>query len=430
MSPAALIALSFLAALLLGMPIAAALGVSALAGLLAAGLPLEYLAQNAFSAIDSFTLIAVPMFVLAGSLMERGRLTHDLIGLSRAIVGARPGGLATVTIIACSLFAAITGSGPATTAAIGSIMIPAMIKDGYGRGFAAGLTASGGGLGVVIPPSIPMIIYGITAETSITGLFVAGVVPGLLLAVALWLTSTLISRRRGYGSPETEGDRLAEIRRALWGAKWALLAPVIILGGIYSGIFTVTEASVAGVLYAIVIGVFVNRALDLRGFYDSLVSTARISGTVLIILSTGLVFGRILAMHQIPQEVSSFLTETITNPSMMIVMLAILLIIVGMWMETITQIVILTPLLLPVALDAGLHPLQFGVMFVIACEIGFQTPPLGVNLFVAGGIANCKLEEVSKGALPFVVAETAVLLLVGFIPALSLWLPSLFGYIR
>lgn len=429
MSPATLIALSFVAALLLGIPVAGALGVSALAGLTLAGLPLEYLAQNAFSAIDSFTLIAIPMFILAGTLMEKGRLTHDLVALSRAIVGNRPGGLATVTVIACSLFAAITGSGPATTAAIGSIMIPAMVRDGYGRGFAGGLTASGGGLGVVIPPSIPMIIYGITAETSITGLFVAGIVPGLLLAVSLWVTSTIICRRRGYGSAAAEGSRLGEVRCALRGAKWALFAPVIILGGIYSGVFTVTEASVAGVLYALLIGAVVNRALDWQALYDSLISTARISGTVLIILSTGLVFGRILALHQIPQDVSAFLTETITDPTTMIVLMALMLIFIGMWMETITQIVILVPLLLPVALAAGLHPLQFGVMFVIACEIGFQTPPLGVNLFVASGIANAKLEEVSKGAFPFVVAESTVLLMVGFVPQLSLWLPSLFGYI-
>lgn len=430
MSAGIIILLSFVAALLIGMPVAAALGVSALAALLAAGLPLEYLAQNAFSAIDSFTLIAIPMFILAGTLMERGRLTHDLVALSRSIVGDAPGGLATVTVLACSLFAAITGSGPATTAAIGSIMIPAMMRDGYGRGFAAGLTASAGGLGVVIPPSIPMIIYGITAETSITGLFVAGIVPGILLAIVLYGTSKLICKRHGYGSAKVEGHRGTEIRRAFVRARWALLAPVVILGGIYSGIFTVTEASVAGALYALAIGTLVNRAINLGAFYDCLLQTAKISGTVLIILSTGLVFGRLMAIHQIPQDVSAFLADNITNGTVMILLIALLLLFIGMWMETITQIVILTPLLLPVAVEAGLHPIQFGVMFVIACEIGYQTPPLGVNLFVAGEIAKARLEEVSKGALPFVFAEGAVMLLVAFVPALTLWLPSLFGYVR
>ncbi|MBZ8135432.1 TRAP transporter large permease [Afifella sp. IM 167] len=430
MSPALAIALTFVAATLLGVPIAIGLGLAALVGLLSAGLPIEYLAQNAFSAIDSFTLIAIPMFILAGALMERGRLTHSLIALSRAFVGNSPGGLATVTVIACALFAAITGSGPATTAAIGSIMIPAMMKDGYGRSFSAGLAASSGGLGVVIPPSIPMIIYGITAEASITGLFVAGVVPGLLLALSLYLTSKVICRRRGYGSQTASDAPEGGIRAAIWEAKWALLAPVIVLGGIYSGVFTVTEASVACVLYAVIVGVFINRALDFPGFLDSLVKTAKIAGTVLIILSTGLVFGRILALHQIPQEVSGFLTANVTSPAMLIILITLLLVFIGMWMETITQIVILTPLLLPAAVAADLHPLQFGVMFVIACEIGFQTPPLGVNLFVAGEIASAKLEEVSKGALPFVVTQIIVLLLVGFFPAISLWLPSLFGYVN
>lgn len=430
MSAGFIILIAFVGGLLLGMPVAGALGVAAVAALLAAGLPLEYIAQNAFSAIDSFTLIAIPMFIMAGTLMERGRLTQDLVALSRSIVGNSPGGLGTVTVLACSLFAAITGSGPATTAAIGSIMIPAMMRDGYGRGFAAGLSASAGGLGVVIPPSIPMIIYGITAETSITGLFVAGIIPGILLAIALYGTSKLICIRNGYGSARVTGDRGKEIRSAFVRARWALLAPVVILGGIYTGIFTVTEASVAGVLYAIFVGVAINQALTWRGFYECLLQTAKISGTVLIILSTGLVFGRLMAIHQIPQDVSNFLTENITNPTAMILLVALLLLFIGMWMETITQIVILTPLLLPVAVEAGLHPIQFGVMFVIACEVGFQTPPLGVNLFVAGEIAKARLEEVSKGAIPFVIAESAVILLVAFVPALTLWLPSLFGYVR
>lgn len=431
MSSALLIVLSFTAALLLGMPVAIALGVGALVGLLTIGLPIDYLAQNAFSAIDSFTIIAVPMFILAGSLMEKGQLTDRLIDLSRAIVGRSPGGLATVTILACTLFAAISGSGPATTAAIGSIMIPALLRDGYGRGFATGMTASAGGLGVVIPPSIPLIIYGVTAETSITALFVAGVIPGLLLGLALYGTSKLISVRNGWGSAggAVEGNRWQRIRATAWHAKWSLMAPVLILGGIYTGVFTVTEASVAGVVYALIVGLFIHRALNWRNLLEALVSTARISGTVLIVLSTGLVFGRILTMHQIPQDVSQWMLETFTDPTMMILMIVLLLLFVGMWMETITQIVILTPLLLPAAIAADIHPIQFGIMFVIACEIGFQTPPLGVNLFVAAEIGRAKMEEVTRGAIPFIFAESFVLLLVAFVPEISLWLPRLFGYI-
>lgn len=429
MSVTLVIVLAFAAALLIGMPVAVALGVASIAAIMLLGLPLEYLAQNAFSAIDSFTLIAIPMFIFAGTLMERGRLTHDLINLSRAIVGDRPGGLGTVTVLGCSLFAAITGSGPATAAAIGSIMIPAMVKDNYSRSFATGLTASAGGLGVVIPPSIPMIIYGVTAEVSITGLFVAGILPGIVLAIVIYATSKFICHRKGFGSAKVEGDRGRHVRDSLVRARWAILAPVVILGGIYSGLVTVTEASVVGALYAIFVGAVVNRALDLRGFYECLIQTAKIAGTVLIILSTGLVFGRLMALHQIPQEVTALLSGTISDPTLMILLIALILLFVGMWMETIAQIVILTPLLLPLAIGAGLHPIQFGLMFVIACEIGYQTPPLGVNLFVAGEIGDASLEEVSKGALPFVFTESAVMLLVAFVPQLSLWLPSVLGYI-
>lgn len=429
MSPALAISLAFVVSLLVGVPVAVALGIGALVGLLLVGLPIDYLAQNAFSAIDSFTIIAIPMFILAGALMERGDLTERLVNLSRAVVGKSFGGLGTVTVLACAMFAAISGSGPATTAAIGSIMIPALIKDGYSKGFAGGLAASAGGLGVVIPPSIPMIIYGVTAETSITALFIAGIIPGLLLSIALYGASKFISVRRRWGSPVVAGDRRQQIATAFYRAKWSLLAPVLILGGIYTGAFTVTEASVVGVVYAVVIGAFVHRALDLKAFAEALVSTAKISGTVLIVLATGLVFGRVLTLHQIPQEVSQWLLSTFNDPVQMILVVVVLLLFIGMWMETITQIVILTPLLLPGAVAVGMDPIQFGVMLVVACEIGFQTPPLGVNLFVAGEIANAKIEEVFRGALPFIVVEVAVLLLVAFVPELSLWLPRLFGYL-
>lgn len=430
MSAISLITLVFVAAILLGLPVAIALGLSALSGLYASGMSIEYLAQNAYSSLDSFTVIAIPMFILAGALMERGQLTDRLIDLSRAIVGPSPGGLGTVTVLACTLFAAISGSGPATTAAIGSIMIPAMVRDRYGRDFACGVAASAGGIGVVIPPSIPMIIYGVTSETSITALFIAGIVPGLMLSAALYFTSKLISRKRHYGSPRVEGPRLRLIREATFKAKWSLLAPVVILGGIYTGVFTVTEASVAGVLYALLIGLFVHRSLDANDLLESLVVTARISGTVLIVLATGLVFGRVLALFQLPQDVSHWLIYTFTDRTALILVIIALLLFIGMWMETITQIVILTPLLLPAVAAKGMDPIQFGVMFVIACEIGFQTPPLGVNLFVAGEIAGAKIEEVTRGVIPFVLAGIVVLLLVGFIPELTLWLPRTLGYIK
>ncbi|ARC90245.1 TRAP transporter large permease [Rhodovulum sp. MB263] len=430
MDPTLLMALSFVLLLLIGVPVGISMGLAAVLAMTSANMPMSYLVQTAYSAVDEFTIIAVPMFILAGTLMEKGGLTQRLIGFSRAIVGPSPGGLATVTIVACTFFAAISGSGPATTAAIGSIMIPAMIRDGYDRGFGAAITSSAGGIGVVIPPSIPMIIYGITSETSISALFVAGVVPGLLLAVVLWLTSRFISVRRGYSSGDVEARSLRNIGRAALEAKWALAAPVLILGGIYTGAFTVTEASVVAVLYALFVGIFVYREIRIPVFVDAVVYAVRITGTVMLVLVTGRIIGRMLSMFQVPQLVSGFLIDTVSDPIMLIVLVLVLLVFIGMWMETLTQIIILTPLLLPVVANVGIDPIQFGIIFVIACEIGYSTPPLGVNLFVASEIGETTVEKVSKASIPFLFAEIAVMALVAFVPQLTLWLPGLLGFIN
>ncbi|MCW2307654.1 TRAP transporter large permease [Rhodobium gokarnense] len=423
-----LLTVTFVVFLVLGVPVAISIGLAAVLALASANMPMSYLVQTAYTAVDEFTIIAVPMFILAGTLMEKGGLTARLIGFSRAIVGPAPGGLATVTIVACTFFAAISGSGPATTAAIGSIMIPAMVKEGYGKGFGSAISSSAGGIGVVIPPSIPMIIYGITSETSISGLFIAGVVPGLMLSGALFLTSAIISRRRGYRARSAEPRSLRLVGRAAWEAKWALFAPVLILGGIYSGIFTVTEASVVAVFYALFIGIFVYREINVTGYLDSMTYAVRITGTVMLVLVTGRIVGRILSVFQVPQAVSAYLIETVSDPTMLILLILVMLVFIGMWMETLTQIIILTPLLLPVVTNVGLDPIQFGIVFVIACEIGYSTPPLGVNLFVASEIGNTTVEQVSKASIPFLAAEIFVMGLVAFIPELSMWLPRLLGF--
>jgi C4-dicarboxylate transporter DctM subunit len=309
-------------------------------------------------------------------------------------------------------------------------MIPAMIKDGYDRGFGAAITSSAGGIGVVIPPSIPMIIYGVTSETSISALFVAGVIPGLLLALALFGASALISRRRGYSSETTGARSLRAIGRAAWEAKWALFAPVLILGGIYGGIFTVTEASVVAVLYALFVGIFIYREITLTNFTDAAVYATRITGTVMLVLVTGRIVGRLLSILQIPQLVSGFLIDTVSNPVALILVILVLLVFIGMWMETLTQIIILTPLLLPVVTSVGIDPIQFGIIFVIACEIGYSTPPLGVNLFVASEIGRTSVERVSRASLPFLGAEITVMIIVAFVPGLTLWLPRLLGFVN
>lgn len=430
MSAPIILTLAFVLFLILGVPVAVSIGLAAVAGMIVAGIPLSYVVQAAYSAVNDFLIIAVPMFVLAGVLMEKGGLTQRLIAFSRTLVGRSPGGLASVTIVACTFFAAISGSGPATAAAIGSIMIPTMIKEGYHKSFAAAITSNAGGIGVVIPPSIPMIIYGITAEVSITGLFIAGVIPGLMLAVALTAVSRYISTKRGYAVANPEGRSLKRIGAAAWEARWALLAPIIILGGIYTGIFTVTEASIVAVLYALFVGIFIYRTITLPGFINSMSYAVRLTGVVLFVLVSGRLLGRVLTIFQVPQEFSAFMIATFDNPVVLVLLIIALLIFVGMWMETLTQLIILTPLLLPVAVSAGIDPIQFGIMFVIACEIGYSTPPLGVNLFVASEISNETVERVSKAALPLIAAEIVVLLLVTFIPQLSLFLPRLMGLVQ
>ena len=420
---------TIIVSLLIGTPIGIAIGFASVAGLLMSGIPLSYIAKTAYTSIDSFSVIAIPMFILSGALMERGGLTLRLINFSKTLVGRTSGGLAVVTVVACTLFAAISGSGPATTAAIGSILIPAMISQKYSRGFAGGVAACSGGIGVVIPPSILMIIYGITAEQSITSLFIAGIFPGILLAAFLIVTILIISQIRGY-SGSSEAISLKKILYATYDAKWALVAPVMILGGIYGGIFTITEASIFSVLYALFAGFLLYRDLSWKHVIDANLFTAKVSGSIFIVLFTGVLFGRLLTIAEIPQTVSKLLISHIQDPIVLILLIDTLLLFIGMWMESITQIIILTPLLLPAVMAAGIHPIQFGVMFTIACEIGYETPPLGVNLFVASEIAGTTIESISKNAVLLALAEVAALILVSLAPQITLFLPKALGFLK
>jgi len=418
----------FVVTLLLSIPVAVSMGLASLATIWRTGLlPYTMMSQSAYTAVDSFPLVAIPLFILAGTLMEKGGLTQRLVDFAKALVGNSTGGLATVTIIGCSLFAAISGSGPATTAAIGTILIPPMIKDGYDANFSAGITASSGGIGIVIPPSIPMIIYGITAQVSITQLFIAGFIPGILLAAFLFGASYTYCKKHNYRG---SGERFAFRRLLTAGinAKWALFAPIVILGGIYSGVFTVTEAAVVAVFYSLIVGFGVYRELSVRQLFDALVYATRITGVVLLILGASGVFGRLLAILQVPQTVSAGLLSITQEPIVLLLLIMGLLIFVGMWMETLTQIIILVPIFLPVVRSVGVDPIHFGIMVVAACEIGFQTPPLGVNLYVAQEIADVSLEGVSKAAMRFTVAEVMALTVITVFPTVSLILPRLLGY--
>ncbi len=416
----------FIISLIIGVPLAISIGFSVLLGFILKGISLTYLAQVAFTATDSFTVIAVPMFILSGSLMSAGGLTDGVIELSKAIVGKKTGGLAAVVVVACTFFGAISGSGPATTAAIGSILIPAMVKDNYDKSFAGAVTACSGGIGAVIPPSILMIFYSICAEVSPTTMFVAGVIPGLLLGIFLYLTVFIISKKRKYHS-QVSNIYFNTFIRTLRDAKWGLFAPVIILGCIYTGVTTVTEASVISVLYAVIVGLFITKKLNKKNIFDSLLSSLVMTGAIMFIVVTGRALGRLVAIYQLPQIISAGIL-TITTSSVLLKLIVIaIFIFIGMWMESITMIIILTPLFLPMMVNIGMDPIQFGVMFVIACEVGFETPPLGDNLFVACEISGSSLEAVSLESIPFAAAEIFVIFLVSIFPDISLFLPRFFG---
>ena len=415
----------FAVLLLIGTPIMVALGASAMAVYIYNGENFASLVGLGFNAIDSFPILALPAFILSGALMSDAGISRRLIVIAESLAGRSAGGLGTSTILACVFFGAISGSGPATTAAVGMLMIPAMVDRGYRRPYAAAVTSSAGGLGVVIPPSIPMVIYGVTATVSISELFVAGVIPGLLLAGGLALTNYVLSRRYGYRS---ELPHRVPIGRALRAGFWSLLAPVVILGGIYSGLFTPTEAAVVAVFYALFVGVFIHRESSFRGFADALASTTWLTGRVLIIMFAATAFGRILVENQIPAIIAEGILGLTDSLFVIWLVVILFLLVVGMFMETLATILIVTPVLLPVMTQFGVDPIHFGIILVICCEIGFSTPPLGENLFIGSSIAKTTIEEISVQALWFVGTAIVVVTTLAFVPDLVLWLPRLLGF--
>ena len=413
--------------LLIGVPIAISLGVAALVAIyFGSTLPLDIIVQKAFTSLDSFPMLAIPFFMLAGILMGKGGVSKRLLNLASAIAGWMTGGLSIVTIIACMFFAAISGSGPATVAAIGTFMIPAMIAKKYDPGFAAAVPAAAGSIGVIIPPSIPFVIYGVIGNVSVGDMFIAGIIPGILIGLSLMITAYLISKKRNYKpDDETQKFNFKDVLVALNDAKWALLIPVIILGGIYGGIFTPTEAAVVAVVYAIIIGLFVYKELDLKGLYDSFMETIIINATTMIIIGLSVSFAYFMTIEQIPNQIAQFLTELSSNPIVILILINLLLLVVGMFIDTISAIVILTPILLPVVMAVGVDPVHFGVVLVANLAIGFVTPPLGVNLFVASSVGKIKFEKITIAVIPFIITMIICLALITLIPQMSTWLPSL-----
>ncbi len=419
----------FIVLLITGVPIAVALGVSAMATWTYMGDDVIHMVQIAYTSVDSFPIMALPSFVLAGALMEFAGISRRLVTLAETLAGPMTGGLGMATILACMFFGAISGSGPATTAAVGMLMIPAMVERGYSKGYASAITASSGGLGVVIPPSIPMVIYGITGNQSISTMFIAGFLPGIVLAGSLMAVNYFQSKKKGYTGLQDHWDG-ANILKAVKDGIWSILAPVVILGGIYSGFFTPTEAAIVAVFYTLVVGIFIHRELRFPGIMNSLETTTWITGRVLIIMFAAKAFGRLLVEYQIPDLIAAGLLAMTNNLYIIWAVIILFLLFVGMFMETLATIMLVTPVLLPVMIQFGVDPIHFGVVLVVCCEIGFQTPPLGDNLFIASGISKISIEEISIRAIPFTLAALVAVFLMAYVPSITLWLPKVLGYMN
>ncbi|MBF0707826.1 TRAP transporter large permease [Guptibacillus hwajinpoensis] len=415
---------SFALLLFLSVPIGIALGLSTLVTILYTGaIPIPFLMKELVTSVDSFPLMAVPFFILAGEIMGKGGISERLFNFANALVGNKTGGFAMATIVTCMFFAAISGSGPATVAAIGGIMIPAMVKQGYDKKFATATVAAAGSIGVIIPPSIPMVIYGVVGGASIGDMFIAGIIPGLLVGLSLMIWAYVYSKKHNYRGSDQK-TTLANIWKTFWEAKWALVIPVIILGGIYGGIFTPTEAAVIAVVYGIIAGLFLYRELAFKDLPKLLADASLTTATVLIIVGSATAFGRLLTIEQIPTQVANFLLSISDSEIVIILLITVLLLLVGCFMDTLAAIIILTPILLPIAVNIGFDPIHFGIIMVVNLAIGFITPPLGVNLFVGSGISGLSIEQLSKAIIPYFFAMVFSLLMITFIPELSLWLIS------
>ncbi|WP_165175218.1 TRAP transporter large permease subunit [Desulfovibrio sp. ZJ369] len=412
----------FIALLLIGVPIAFSLGIAGLMTVLGAGtLPVDYLAQVAFTSIDNFPIMAIPFFIAAGVFMGAGGLSRRLLALADELVGGLAGGMALASIATCMFFAAISGSGPATVAAIGTLTIPAMVERGYDKLFAAAVVAAAGAIGVMIPPSNPFVVYGVAAQASVGKLFLAGITPGVLTGLALMVTAYVIARKNGWRG-ESRPRNLKSVTAAVWDAKWALLVPVIVLGGIYGGLMTPTEAAAIAAMYGLLVGLFIYRELNWRSLRKCCVESAQTSAVIIMLMSMATIFGNVMTLEQAPERIASAILNLTANKIAILLLINVLLLWVGTFMEALAAIVILTPILLPLVTKVGVDPIHFGVIMVVNLAIGFVTPPVGVNLFVACGITKQKIELVSRAAMPFILTMLAILLLVTFWPTLSLYL--------
>jgi len=404
----------------LGVPVGYAIGLSTICTyFFFSDISLALVAQNCFTGLNSFVLLAIPFFILAGVIMGEGGIAKRLVDLADAIIGFVTGGLGMVAILTSTFFGAITGSGNATTSAVGSLLIPSMTEKKYGKPFSSTLVASAGAIGIIIPPSIPFVIYGVSTSTSIGDLFIAGIIPGLCMAVVLMIACYIVSKKKGYRGSDTRPN-LKNILVTAKNGIWALLAPVIILGGIYSGIFTPTESAVVAVVYSILVGAFIYKELTWKKLLRALYTAAIINGITSFIIAFSASMAKFLSLERIPNQVCDAILGITDNKILVLLLLNIVLLIVGMLIDIIPAIIILAPIFLPLVTSFGMDPVQFGVMLVLNLGIGFVTPPYGSTLFVASAISKVPVEQMFKYAFFFAGVLCIVLMLVTYVPWFSL----------
>jgi len=405
---------------LLGVPIAVAIGLASVIGIEFQGrLPLLLVAQRMFTGIDSFPLMAIPLFILAGNLMSKGGISLRLVELAKSIVGGIQGGLACTCVLTCMMFASVSGSSVATTFAIGAILIPAMVRHGYPTPLAASIQASSAELGVLIPPSIPLILYGVATDTSIGQLFIAGIGPGILVAGSLMALVLIICKLRGIGKEDGEGR--SSVGSAFVAALPALIVPFVILGGIYSGIFTPTEASAAAVAAALVVGLLIYRELKFSDLPNILKQTVISTSAIMIIISAAALFSFLIARSGLPNEIAGWFKDMFESRILFLLAVNIMLLVVGMFIETSAAILVLAPILTPIAVAYGVDPVHFGLIIVVNLALGMITPPLGVNLFAACAVANISVEKIIPQLLWFVLTVFGALMIITYVPAITLW---------
>lgn len=416
---------SFFVLMFIGVPIGLSIGLSALVVFLSSGIPLQMVPQTLLEGNNSFALVAVPFFVLAGDILARGGISERIVAFAEAGLGRTKGGLSIVSVLASMFIAAISGSGAATTAAVGSALLPDLKEKKYDVDFSAALIASAGTIGVVIPPSVPMVLYAVIAGESVAKLFMGGFLPGVLMGGGLILYALVIAKTRNYPAGRKVSGK--ELGQRFVSATWGLLTPVIILGGIFSGIFTPSEAAAVAVLYTVLVAVFVYKALDFKKFYQLVVGAGVTSALIMFIIATAKLFGWGLAFYQIPQAVAGAILGLAGNNAFLTyLMIAIIILLAGMFMETASALIILTPIFIPAVTAVGGNLVHFGVVLTVGLAIGMATPPVAIDIYVASAITGLPMERISKRIVPMVLILTAAFFLCTYVPDIVMFLPRLF----